>query len=165
MSHDEDIFEITTSNLLEFETVSSIGIRRRGRSNQDDLPLNAEINVTSLVDVAFTLLVIFIITAPILQGGIEVSIPRADVPPLTSEDQPFFVTVLRDGTIFMEETEVTLEELETGLPQLMAIGNVKRIYIRGDSLAPYGPVLRVMAASVNSGVDWSVVGEPYRPGN
>ena len=143
----------------------SIGIRRRNRANRDELPVNAEINVTSLVDVAFTLLVILIISAPILQGGIEVAIPRADVPPLTSEDQPFFVTVLRDGTIFMEETEVTLEELETGLPQLMAIGNVKRIYIRGDSLAPYGPVLRVMATSVNSGVNWSVVAEPYRPGN
>ena len=139
--------------------MSSIGIRRRSRANRDDLPVNAEINVTSLVDVAFTLLVIFIITAPIL------AIPRADVPPLTSEDQPFFVTVLRDGTIFMEETEVTLEELEAGLPQLMATGNVQRIYIRGDSLAPYGPVLRVMAASVNSGVNWSVVAEPYRPGN
>ena len=145
--------------------MSSIGIRRRSRTNRDDLPVNAEINVTSLVDIAFTLLVIFIITAPILQGGIEVAIPRADVPPLTSEDQPFFVTVLQDGTIFMEETEVTLEELEAGLPQLMATGNVQRISIRGDSLAPYGPVLRVMATSVNSGVNWSVVAEPYRPGN
>ena len=145
--------------------MGSMGIRRRSRANRDDLPVNAEINVTSLVDVAFTLLVIFIITAPILQGGIEVAIPRADVPPLTSEDQPFFVTVLQDGTIFMEETEVTLEELEAGLPQLMATGNVQRIYIRGDSLAPYGPVLRVMATSVNSGVDWSVVAEPYRSGN
>ena len=65
----------------------------------------------------------------------------------------------------MEETEVTLEELEAGLPQLMATGNVQRIYIRGDSLAPYGPVLRVMATSVNSGVNWSVVAEHYRPGN
>ena len=145
--------------------MSTVGTRRRGRAGRSDLPLNAEINVTSLVDVAFTLLVIFIITAPILQGGIEVSIPRADVQALTSEDRPFFITVLRDGTIFMEETEVTIEGLEAGLPQLMATGSVERIFIRGDSLAPFGPVLRVMATSVNSGIDWSVVAVPYAPGN
>ncbi len=136
--------------------------RKRGGVGRADLPVNAEINVTSLVDVAFTLLVIFIITAPILQGGIEVSIPRADVQPITSQDSPFFITVMRDGRVFMEETEVTLEELETTLPQLMEVGEVDRIYIRADSLAPYGPVLRAMATAVNSGVNWSVVAEPYR---
>jgi biopolymer transport protein ExbD len=136
-------------------------MRRRSRSRAD-LPMNAEINVTSLVDVAFTLLVIFIITAPILQGGIEVAIPRADVPPLTSEDAPFFVTVMRDGQVFMEESPVTIAQLEASLPQLLAAGTIQRVFIRADSLAPYGPVLRVMATAVNSGVSWSVVGEPYR---
>ncbi len=144
--------------------MSAMGGRRRVSRGRGDLPINAEINVTSLVDVAFTLLVIFIITAPILQGGIEVSIPRADVQPLTSQDDPFFITVRRDGTIFMEESEVTIQELEEALPQLMSTGKVQRIYIRADSLAPYGPVLRSMATAVNSGIDWSVVAEPFRPG-
>lgn len=121
--------------------------------------------MTSLVDVAFTLLVIFIITAPILQGGIEVAIPRAQVQPLTAEDEPFYVSILRDGTIFMEESEVTLAELETGLPRLLATGRINRVFIRGDSLAPYGPVLKTMAIAVNSGVDWSVVAEPWIEGN
>ena len=138
-----------------------MSMRRRSRSRAD-LPMNAEINVTSLVDVAFTLLVIFIITAPILQGGIEVAIPRADVPPLTSEDAPFFVTVMRDGQVFMEESPVTIAQLEASLPQLLAAGTIERVFIRADSLAPYGPVLRVMATAVNAGVSWSVVGEPYR---
>jgi len=135
----------------------------RGRSGRQrsDLPINASIDVTSLVDVAFTLLVIFIITAPILQGGIEVSIPRADVQPITQEESPFFVTVMRDGQIFMEDTPVTLPELESGLPQLLSTGTVERVFIRADSLAPWGPVLRTMAAAINSGVPWSVVGEPY----
>jgi biopolymer transport protein ExbD len=126
--------------------------------------MNAEINVTSLVDVAFTLLVIFIITAPILQGGIEVAIPRADVRALTAQEAPFFVSVLRDGQIMMEETPVTIEELEEGLPQLLAAGTVERVFIRADSIAPYGPVLRVMATTLNSGVPWSLVAEPYRGG-
>jgi biopolymer transport protein ExbD len=124
--------------------------------------MNAEINVTSLVDVAFTLLVIFIITAPILQGGIEVAIPRADVRPLTAQEQPFFITVMRDGSILMEETPVTLQELEEGLPRLLSGGTVERVFIRADSLAPYGPVLRTMATALNSGVPWSLVAEPYR---
>ncbi len=135
--------------------------RRGGRRSRADLPLNADINVTSLVDVAFILLIIFMITAPIMQGGIEVSIPRADVQPLTSEDAPFFITVKRDGQIFMEESPVTIEELEAGLPQLLAAGAIERIFIRADSLAPYGPVLRTMATAVNSGVNWSVVAQPY----
>src|SRR5690606_14331825 len=136
--------------------------RRGGAMGRADLPMNAEINVTSLVDVAVTLLVIFIITAPILQGGIEVSIPRADVQAVTPDESPFFITVTSEGRIYMEESEVTIEQLETGLPQLLAAGGVERVYIRADSLAPYGPVLRTMATAVNSGVNWSVVAEPYR---
>lgn len=141
--------------------MSAIGTRRRGEGRRGDLPINAEINVTSLVDVAFTLLVIFIITAPILQGGIEVAIPRAEVQALTAQDAPFFITLRADGRIFMEETEVTLAELRTTLPQLLAAGNVERVYIRGDSLATYGTGLQVMAITLNSGVPWSLVAEPY----
>jgi len=144
--------------------VSAIGTSRRGRGARGDLPLNADINVTSLVDVAFTLLVIFIITAPILQGGIDVAIPRADVQALTADEAPFYISVLRDGQIMMEETPVTIEELEEGLPQLLAAGTVERVYLRADSLAPYGPVLRVMATVGNSGVPFSVVAQPYRGG-
>jgi biopolymer transport protein TolR len=138
-------------------------MRRRARRGRGDLPQSVEINVTSLVDLAFTLLVIFMITAPMMQGGIEVDIPRADVQNLTSADEPLFISVLRDGQVFLEETSVTVDELVAGLPQLVAPGNVERVYLRADSLAPYGTVLRVMAATVNSGVPWSLVAEPYRP--
>ena len=139
--------------------MSRLGNGRRSR--RGDLPVNADINVTSLVDVAFTLLVIFIITAPILQGGIEVSVPKADVTALTAEDHPFFVTVTRDGKVFIEETETTAEAFESSFPQLASTGGLERVYIRGDSLADWGPVLKVMATVARSGVDWSVVGEPY----
>jgi biopolymer transport protein ExbD len=136
---------------------------RRSRRVRGDLPQSVEINVTSLVDLAFTLLVIFMITAPMMQGGIEVDIPRADVGPLSSEDESMVITVMRDGQVYLEETAVSLDELTSGLPQLLAAGEVQRVYIRGDSLAPYGPVLKVMSTAQNSGVDWGVVAEPYRP--
>ncbi len=143
--------------------MSAVGTRRRGMGRgHSDLPINADINVTSLVDVAFTLLVIFIITAPILQGGIEVAVPRADVQALTAQDAPFFVTVMADGRIYMEETEVTLTELEESLPQLLAAGDIERVYIRGDSLADYGPVLQTIAITASGGVPFSLVAEPFR---
>jgi biopolymer transport protein ExbD/biopolymer transport protein TolR len=132
---------------------------RRGRSTRGDLPLNAEINVTSLVDVAFTLLVIFIITAPILQGGIEVDVPKADVQPLTARDKPFYVTLTREGQVFIEETPTTVEEFQSGFSQLA--GNVEHVYLRADSLVDYGPVLKVIATLAKSGKKWSLVGEPY----
>jgi biopolymer transport protein TolR len=141
--------------------MSAIGTRRRSRS-RGDLPVSVEINVTSLVDLAFTLLVIFMITAPMMQGGIEVDVPRADVRALTSEDNPFYISVTGDGRVLMEETEVTLDELEAGLPQLLAAGEVSRVYIRGDSMAVYGPMLRVVATVAGSGVDFALVAEPWR---
>ena len=145
--------------------MSSLGASRRGgRRSRSDLPLNADINVTSLVDVAFTLLVIFIITAPILQGGVEVSIPTADVRPLTAQEAPFFISILRDGQVMLEETPVAIDVLETSLSQLLAGGAVERIYIRADSLAPYGPVLKTIAVAANSGVGFSMVGVPYQGG-
>ena len=139
----------------------TLGLGRRSNT-RSDLPLNAEINVTSLVDVAFTLLVIFIITAPILQGGIEVAVPRADVQPLTAEDQPFYVTVLQDGRVYMEETETTVEEFESSFPQLAAAQGFDRVYLRADSLAPYGPVLKVIATLTRAEVRFGLVGEPYQ---
>jgi biopolymer transport protein ExbD len=127
--------------------------------NGGDLQLRADINVTSLVDVAFTLLVIFIITAPILQGGIEVDVPKADVQPLTARDEPFFVTVDREGRVYIEETQTTVAEFEAGFAQMA--GNVEHVYLRADSLADYGPVLKVIATLARSEKKWSLVGEPY----
>ena len=133
----------------------------RGRGNHGDLPLEATINVTSLVDVAFTLLVIFIITAPIMQGGVEVAVPRADVQPLTAEDDPFFVSVMPDGRIFVEETEWTVQEFQEGIPGLLSAGGIDMVYIRGDSTAAYGPMLQVIGAVATSGVKFGLVGEPW----
>jgi len=136
-----------------------VSLMRRKARRGGDIPLTAEINVTSLVDVAFTLLVIFIITAPILQGGIEVDVPRANVQPLTARDNPFFVTVTRDGRVFIEETATSVPEFERSFSQLAR--NVEHVYLRADSLTDYGPVLKVIATLVRSQKPWSLVGEPY----
>ena len=126
-----------------------------------DLPLTAEINVTSLVDVAFTLLVIFIITAPVLQGGVEVAVPEADVAPITAQEAPLIVSIQRDGGIFVEETRFTIEEFRRAFPDLAAVAGTSTAYIRADSAVAYARVLQVLGAVESAGVGAALVGEPW----
>src|SRR5690606_26998623 len=131
----------------------------RGRRRRD-LPLAADINITNLVDVAFVLLIIFIITAPILQGVFEVQLPRGESAPITtSEAVP--VTVARDG-IYMDRVPVTsLAELERLLDRQMAEKGTKRVYLRGDSAVAYGQVAAVFGVLQRLGVeDVGMVFEP-----
>lgn len=81
-------------------------------SREVALPLRAHIDVTSLVDVAFTLLVIFIIVAPGLEGGLEVNLPDANAAPLDASD-PIFVSITAAGEVFVAETLIPLEAWRT----------------------------------------------------
>jgi biopolymer transport protein TolR len=133
----------------------------RQRTRRQDLPVRAEINVTSLVDVAFTLLVIFMITAPMLQGGVQVDVPEADVAPLTSDTEPIDVTIDREGRIFLAKTEIPLEEMRTALPQLLRAAGTRTVNITGDSLADYGRVLDVIATVAQvPGITYGLVANP-----
>jgi biopolymer transport protein TolR len=105
--------------------------------------VNAEINLTNLIDVAFVLLIIFMITAPIMQGGIELNLPEADVSPLTSSEA-VVVSVARDGRIYLGETTVTEDELRQTLPMYMADHEGEPITVKGDEGTTYGRVLRVV---------------------
>ena len=138
----------------------AVELGRGSRRRREDLPLNADINVTSLVDVAFTLLVIFIITAPILQGGVEVALPSADVRPITALEDLVIVTVTEDNRIFLEETELSLDEFESSLAQLASAGGWEQLYIRGDSLARHGPILRILATAGRAGLATALIGAP-----
>jgi len=137
---------------------------RRRRRSVDQLRVNAEINVTSLIDVAFTLLVIFIITAPVLQGGVEVRLPRAQVQPVTAQDLPFIVSVVEGGMVMVGETAVTADEFDELFPLLYRAAQPSAVYIRGDSAAYYGRVLPVLATIAETtradGVPWRLVAEP-----
>jgi biopolymer transport protein TolR len=107
------------------------------------LPVAAEINVTSLVDVAFTLLVIFIITAPILQGGVEVELPRAQAGPIT-QAQGVVVTIGEDGTIFLDEAPMaSQEEFVQFFPSYMEDRQGAPVFVRGDRRVTYGQVMEL----------------------
>ncbi len=133
---------------------------RRGRRGRDGLE-SVRIDVTSLVDVAFTLLVIFIITAPIMQGGVEVDVPRADVGAIRAADDPFYVTVHRDGSISVADTPIDADKFADAFPQLLRAARPDVVYVRGDSLAYWGPVLRVIASVAQTeGITFALVAEP-----
>lgn len=106
---------------------------------------NADINVTSLVDVAFTLLVIFIITAPILQSGVEVQVPRASAEAITTPEG-VVVTVTRDGTIYIGNAAASWEEFPEALGDVVRVEQARNLYLRADEGVPYGEVLRVLGA-------------------
>jgi biopolymer transport protein TolR len=135
---------------------------RHRRRSREDLPVKAEINVTSLVDVAFTLLVIFIIIAPALQGGVEIEVPQADISAITADEDAFYVTVDRDDLVYIAGSEVSLEAFESSLPQMMRAAGTQMVYIQADSAANYGPVLRVIATVAKTeGITFALVGEPF----
>jgi len=132
-----------------------MGSRGGGR----DLQPVAEINVTSMVDVAFTLLIIFIITAPILQGGIEVAVPKADVTSLTAEENTLIITVDREGVVYLAETLMDRTEFRAAFGQLVAAGTVDNVWLRGDSLSTWGAGVDVMSAIAAAGIPVRVSAE------
>lgn len=128
------------------------------------IPVRAEINVTSLVDVAFTLLVIFIITAPVLQGGVSVDLPEGQVGAVEASDQHIIVSIQADGSVFLGDTQVQREEFEGVLSQMLRANQQEAVYLRGDSLALYGWVFRTIAVVANQeGVGIHLIGVNEMP--
>jgi biopolymer transport protein ExbD/biopolymer transport protein TolR len=135
--------------------VAGGGLRGHGEA-----PLMADINVTSLVDVAFVLLIIFMITAPIMQGGVDVQLPRAEARPLQSKEG-LVVSVDREGQIFMDETALTYEDFRATFGALVARRHPRGVYLQADRRVEYGQVVRVLAVMRASGInDVGLVAEP-----
>ena len=110
---------------------------RRGR------PMS-EINVTPFVDVMLVLLIVFMVTAPLLTVGVPVDLPQTRAKSLGEDREPLAVSIDKGGTIFLQNTQVGIDEL---VPKLMAISNNgynQRIFVRGDKTVDYGKVMEVM---------------------
>jgi len=111
----------------------------------------SEINVTPFVDVMLVLLIIFMITAPLLTVGVQVELPKTNADALQSDNEPLEVTISAEGTIFIQELEITLKEL---VPKLIAITDNRldtRIYVRGDEIIDYGSVMKLLGELSGSG--------------
>ena len=127
---------------------SSGGRRRRGRSSKGVM---SEINVTPLVDVMLVLLIIFMVTAPMMTVGVPIDMPETSAQTLNSESDPIYVTINQQGQIYLQETEIPLEEIVPKLQAIAKTGYNERIFVKGDKSADYGTIMKVMAQISGSG--------------
>ena len=131
------------------------------RHRRRELPLNSEINVVSLIDVILLLLVIFMITAPMMQGGVDVALPKADARPLEQPKSGLVVSVDRSGAIYVDETKMTLAEFRASFRALASRRVRDGVYLRGDASVPYGVVTQLLAVMRAAGVgDVGLVTDP-----
>ena len=119
------------------------GKRRHRRS-----PVMSEINVTPMVDVMLVLLIIFMVSAPLLTVGVPIDLPQAQAASLDAADkEPLAVSLNNKGQVFLQNSEVPLDELVPKLKAIIAArngNNDERIYVRGDRTVDYGTVMKVM---------------------
>ena len=123
-------------------TPQATGRRRRSKRHT---PM-AEINVTPMVDVMLVLLIIFMVSAPLLTVGVPLDLPQTQAKSLDQDKNPLMLSVNVKGQVYLNDTEVALDEL---VPKLTAItqtrgGMDERIFVRGDKKVDYGTVMRVM---------------------
>ncbi len=124
------------------------------------MAVNAEINVVSLIDVMMLLMIVFMIAAPMMQGGVDVSLPKAQAQPLEAKSG-LVISVDATGRIFIDRDEVTLDEFAGSIKAIADRQGKDGVYVRADADARYGDIMRVLAALTANGItDAGLVVEP-----
>src|SRR5580658_1343577 len=113
----------------------------------------SQINVTPLVDVMLVLLGIFMITAPIIQQGVEVSLPKVKASALAGKEEQFVVSITRDNQIYLNDAKLDADELTTKLQAISQERPDREVFIRADEQVTYGEVIRTMAAIKAAGIE------------
>ena len=115
--------------------------------------VRSEINITPLVDVVLVLLIIFMVTAPIIQQGVEVSIPKVKAAALKSNEEEFVVSITRDGETYLNDSKLNPAELTDKLEAISHTRPDLQVFIRADEQVAYGEVIRTMAAIKAAGIE------------
>ena len=123
---------------------ASVGSRGRRRAM-------SEINVTPFVDVMLVLLVIFMVTAPLMQQGVDVALPKTQSATLQQNEEALVVTIKKDGTLWLMSVEVPIAELEEKLKQIFVSRADKDVYLRADDKVAYGTVAKALVALQRAG--------------
>lgn len=113
----------------------------------------ADINVTPLVDVVLVLLIIFMVTAPMLQMGIDVNLPRVKAKSIDVAEEKLVLTITPAKEIFINKNKIPIAELRTKLESIFSSRTDKEIFMRADKTIPYGFVIEVMSEVRKAGVD------------
>ncbi len=113
----------------------------------------SEINVTPMVDVMLVLLIIFMVTAPLIQQGVKVDLPEAKAPSLDVKEDRVVLTIAKDETIYVGKTEIARDQLESKLQSNVKLQRDKEIYLHADRSLPYGFVVDIMAVIKQAGVE------------
>jgi len=114
---------------------------------------NADINIANLVDVVLVLLIIFMISAPLLQSGIEVNLPRTRAAVLNEEVAGVIVSLDSVGGIYVNDVWTRPENFEEKLKEQMAIKNTGSVYLRGDSSVVYGKAIDLIGRIKEAGIE------------
>jgi biopolymer transport protein TolR len=120
--------------------VSVGGRRHRGRRRA----MMSEINVTPFVDVMLVLLIVFMVAAPLLTVGVPIDLPESQAKSIDQDREPLTISVNDKGQVFLQNTEIPVDELVAKLKAIAKNGADERIYVRGDRKVDYGTVMRVM---------------------
>jgi biopolymer transport protein TolR len=130
-------------------------------SSQQGSATISQINVTPLVDVMLVLLVIFMVTAPIIQQGVQVNLPETQAGAIPGKEEQLVVSINRNGRVFLNDTGMTPAELGQKLRAIRGIKADKEVYLRADQDVRYGVVMRVVAEIKQAGIQ--KVGMVTRP--
>jgi biopolymer transport protein TolR len=125
-------------------------IGSRGNSDRDTM---SQINVTPLVDVMLVLLVIFMVTAPMMQQGMQVNLPKAETKALSTPQESVVVSVERSGRVFINSNEIQADDLKNKLAEMFASRSKKEVFLKADKDVPYGEVVKTMAEIKGAGIE------------
>jgi len=119
----------------------------------NDDRLMSEINVTPFVDVMLVLLIIFMVTAPMMIQGVDVSLPEASSAPMTSEQEQLTITIDKNSQVYINDYRVGIENLKEKLIQITKNKKADELYLRADKSVAYGTVVYVMSEIKGAGID------------
>jgi biopolymer transport protein TolR len=124
-----------------------------GNRDNGDRGTMSQINVTPLVDVMLVLLVIFMVTAPMMQQGVQVNLPKAETKSLAPKEDTLVVSIEKSGKTFINTSEIQGDQLKDKLNSMLAGREKREVFLKADSAVPYGEVVKVMAQIKGAGVE------------